>query len=128
MGLAKIMGSAPAAPQAPSAGAAPPLPPAASATASAAAPADDDDDEYGWEPPAALLQMQSMIGEVDREKLEMRGKTNMNSRKTGIVVAADVEKKQMAALKKQAEKLNASMGEVNDTPPPVEETNVEELD
>ena len=126
--LAKIMGSAPAAPQAPSAGAAPPLPPAASAAASAAAPADDDDDEYGWEPPAALLQMQSMIGEVDREKLEMRGKTNMNSRKTGIVVAADVEKKQMAALKKQAEKLNASMGEVNDTPPPVEETNVEELD
>jgi dynein assembly factor 1, axonemal len=139
--------AAPAAPQA-AVAAAPPLPPSASAVGD-----DDDDDIFGWEPSSALMQLQGMVGEVDREESEKSGAIG-TERKSGIVIAADVERKAMSVLKKQVKSMNISgVTPVNSSvqsklkaaavqaaaeevaaeqelsiPPPVEETDVEELD
>mgnify|MGYP001410575131 CR=1 FL=1 len=138
--LAGIMsrGGAPPAPQAPQAATA--LPPPVDMTPKMAD--DDDDDEYGWEPSAALMQLQGMVNEVDREESEKTGAYG-TERKTGMVVSSEVEKRQMAALIKQSKKLDiSSVPKPSDAailakeavkaaallPPPMEETDVEELD
>jgi dynein assembly factor 1 len=62
---------------------------------------DDGDDDFAWEPPSALVQLQSMVGEVDREEAEKTGNVAVK-RKGGIVITSEVERSNMAALKKQA--------------------------
>merc|ERR1712166_1083415 len=68
----------------------------------------EDDDIFGWEPPSALMQLQSMVCEVDREELEKNGSLQ-TKRKGGIVISAAVERSNMAALKKQAAKLDQEL-------------------
>jgi dynein assembly factor 1 len=127
----------PPAPQAPSSSAvAPPVPPTyVNNYKQNNADDPNEDDVFGWEPPSALVQLQSMVGEVDREEAE---KSTGTKRKGGIVIAADVERSNMAALKKQSDSINAASAltkapssSVAPPAPPaaqVEQTDVDELD